>query len=89
MERREEGQEESPVEREGLGEEELPLASTSNIWFEYDNQNDILYINFGTDLEDADDERLVDNDIVLRIKRGRVVSMTVFEFSKKIQRDIL
>ncbi len=75
---------EEPVE-----DEELPLASTRHIWFEYDNQNDILYINFGTDLEDADDERLLENDIVLRIKNGRVVSMTVFDFSKKIQRDIL
>jgi len=65
------------------------IADPKNIWFEYDNQNDILYINFGYDLEDADDEMLLENDIVLRIKKGKIVSMTVFNFSEKIQRDIL
>ncbi len=68
---------------------DLRIADTRNIWFEYDHQNDILYINFGTDLEDADSEILLENDIVLRIKQGKLVSITVFDFSSKIGRDIL
>lgn len=69
--------------------QDLRIADARNIWFEYDHQNDILYINFGTDLEDADSEILLENDIVLRIKQGKLVSITVFDFSSKIGRDIL
>ena len=63
---------------------EYRLASIDRIWFEYDKQNDILYINFGLDVEDADEEFLTDDNIVVRIKNGRVVSLTVFEFSKRV-----
>jgi uncharacterized protein YuzE len=66
----------------------MEIADINNIWFEYDNQNDILYINFGTDLEDADDQILLENGVVARIKKGKVVSLTVFDFSKKIGREI-
>jgi len=63
---------------------EYKLASIDRIWFEYDKQNDILYINFGLDVEDADEEFLTEDNIVVRIKGGRVVSLTVFEFSKRV-----
>ena len=63
---------------------ELPIGDVEHIWFEYDRQNDILYINFGYDVEDADESFLTENDIVVRIKNGRIVSLTVFDFSKKI-----
>lgn len=63
---------------------EYRLASIDRIWFEYDKQNDILYINFGLDVEDADEEFLTEDNIVVRIKDGRVVSLTVFEFSKRV-----
>ena len=66
------------------GEKEYRLTSIDRIWFEYDKQNDILYINFGLDVEDADEEFLTDDNIVVRIKNGRVVSLTVFEFSKRV-----
>jgi len=66
------------------GEKEYRLTSIDRIWFEYDKQNDILYINFGLDIEDADEEFLTDDNIVVRIKNGRVVSLTVFEFSKRV-----
>ncbi len=69
--------------------DELRVGDTDNIWFEYDPQNDILYINFGYDLEDADKEILSGEDVVLRIKDNRLVSITVFNFSSKIGRDIL
>lgn len=63
---------------------DLRLGDVSRVWFEYDKQNDILYINFGYDIEDADESILADNDVVIRIKDGKVVSLTVFEFSKKV-----
>ena len=60
------------------------LADVENIWFEYDRQNDILYINFGYDVEDADESILTDSNVVVRIKRGKVVSLTIFDFSKRV-----
>ncbi|MDW7969820.1 MAG: DUF2283 domain-containing protein [Sulfolobales archaeon] len=63
---------------------ELVLGDLKDIWFEYDRQNDILYINFGYDVEDADESLLTESNVVVRIKSGRVVSLTIFDFSKKI-----
>jgi len=67
---------------------EYRIGDLNNIWFEYDRQNDILYINFGYDIEEADESFLTDNDIAVRIKEGRVVSLTVFDFSKKIGYEV-
>lgn len=62
---------------------ELRIGDIHNIWLEYDKQTDILYINFGTDIEDADESVMVDDDIIVRIKNGRVVSITIMNFSEK------
>ncbi len=59
------------------------IGDLDKIWLEYDKQNDILYINFGYDIEDADEEFLSGEDIVVRIKEGRVVSLMVMNFSEK------
>ncbi len=67
---------------------ELLVGDIKNIWFEYDRQNDILYINFGYDIEDADESFLTENDIAIRIKNGKVVSITVFDFSRRIGLEI-
>jgi len=66
------------------GKRSYELADVENIWFEYDRQNDILYINFGYDVEDADESILTNSNVVVRIKRGKVVSLTVFDFSKRV-----
>lgn len=60
------------------------LADVEKIWFEYDQQNDILYINFGLDIEDADESFLTEDNIVVRIKDNRIVGLTVFDFMKRI-----
>ncbi len=66
------------------GKKELLIGDVEKTWFEYDRQNDILYINFGYDIEDADESFLVGEDTVIRIKNGKVVSITVFDFARKI-----
>ncbi len=66
------------------GLETYVVRDLDKLWLEYDKQNDILYINFGYDIEDADESFMVGDDIVLRIKDGRLVSITVFEFSRKV-----
>ncbi len=60
------------------------IKDLDKIWIEYDKQNDILYINFGYDIEEADEEFLSkDEDIIVRIKDGRVVSIMIMNFSGK------
>ena len=73
------GEEVKEVRTDNLG-----IGDINHIWFEYDQQNDILYINFGYDIEDADESFLTENDVAVRIKNGKVVSLTVFDFTKKI-----
>ncbi|MEB3786799.1 MAG: DUF2283 domain-containing protein [Desulfurococcales archaeon] len=60
------------------------MADIERIWFDYDKQNDILYINFGYNLEEADESIMTENDIVIRIKDNRIVGITVFDFSKRV-----
>ncbi|HDD26229.1 MAG TPA: DUF2283 domain-containing protein, partial [Acidilobales archaeon] len=69
---------------EDVKKRELLISDIEHIWLEYDKQSDILYINFGYDVEDADESILTENDIVIRIKDGKVVSLTIFDFSRKV-----
>lgn len=67
-----------------LKSNELSISNLQNIWFEYDRQNDILYINFGYDVEDADESLLTESNVVVRIKSGKIVSLTIFDFGKRV-----
>ncbi|GAY24816.1 hypothetical protein ATG_00190 [Desulfurococcaceae archaeon AG1] len=62
---------------------EFIVSDLEDMWLEYDRSSDILYINFGDDVEDIDEALLVGEDIVVRIKGGRLVSITINNFSKK------
>jgi len=59
----------------------LVIEDIKDIWIEYDRQNDILYINFGS--EEADESVLIDDDIVVGIKDGRLVGITIYSFSRR------
>jgi len=65
------------------------VRDLDKLWLEYDGRNDILYINFGHDIEDADEEVLLENDIVVRVKQGRIVGITIFNFSSRIGHEII
>ncbi len=47
-----------------------------------DRDNDALYISFGK-VQEADDSELTDNDVVVRYRKGRIIGVTVLEFSKR------
>ncbi len=72
------------VEREGKEVKEYVIADINKIWFEYDQQNDILYINFGLEVEEADESFLTEDNIVVRIKGNKVIGLTVFDFMRRI-----
>jgi uncharacterized protein YuzE len=68
---------------------EFTIKDVDKLWLEYDIRNDILYINFGYDIEDADEELLLENDVVVRVKNNRVVGITIFNFSSRIGHEII
>jgi len=63
---------------------EYKLGNVEDLWLEYDRQNDVLYLNFTANVEDADEEVLVGEDVVLRIKDGRVISIMIMKFLEKL-----
>jgi len=52
------------------------------IWMTYDEEADVLYINFKKPSH-ADDAELTDEDIIVRYERGRIVGITVLNASKR------
>jgi len=60
------------------------MVRIEDTWFEYDRQSDILYIYFEKDVEDADEEVLIGDNIVYRIKDGRIISVMIMDFLKNL-----
>jgi len=52
------------------------------IWVTYDEEVDVLYINFKKPGH-ADDSELTDDDIIVRYEQGQVIGITVLNASKK------
>ncbi|MFZ8824675.1 MAG: DUF2283 domain-containing protein [Desulfurococcales archaeon] len=63
---------------------EYKIKKLDDIWIDYDRSADTLYINFGDEVEEADEAILVGEDIIVRIKNGEIVSITINNFSKRI-----
>ena len=53
-----------------------------NIWLSYDEEADVLYLNFKKPSH-MDDSELLDNDVIVRYKGKEVVGMTIMNASKK------
>jgi len=54
----------------------------NNIWFSYDEEADVLYLNFKKPSH-ADDSELLDNDVIVRYENNEIVGMTIMNASKK------
>jgi uncharacterized protein YuzE len=52
------------------------------IWYSYDEEADVLYLNFKKPSH-ADDSELTDDDIIIRYEQGEVVGITVLHASKR------
>jgi len=52
------------------------------IWSSYDEEADVLYLNFKKPSH-ADDSELTDDDILIRYEKGEVIGITVLHASKR------
>lgn len=52
-----------------------------NIWLSYDEEADVLYVNFKKPNR-ADDSELLDNDVLIRYEGEEIVGMTIMNASK-------
>ncbi len=52
------------------------------VWSSYDEQADVLYLNFKKPSH-ADDSQLTDDDIIIRYEKEEVVGITVLHASKR------
>jgi uncharacterized protein YuzE len=55
-----------------------------NIWLSYDEEADVLYLNFKKPSH-ADDSELLDNDIIVRYENDEIIGMTILNASKKVK----
>jgi uncharacterized protein YuzE len=52
------------------------------VWYSYDEEADVLYLNFKKPSR-ADDSEITDDDIIIRYEKGEVVGITVLHASKR------
>jgi len=56
------------------------MMDTKNIWIDFDEEADVLYISFQRP-QRATDSEMLDNGILLRYRRDRLVGVTVLDAS--------
>ncbi len=56
-----------------------------NVWLSYDEEADVLYVNFKKPNR-ADDSELLDNDVLVRYEGEEIVGMTIMNASKKVSK---
>jgi len=56
--------------------------SHKKIWVDYDEEADVLYVNFKRPSR-ADDSELTDDDVIIRREKGEVVGMTFLNAARR------
>ncbi len=62
--------------------------SHKHMWVDYDPEADVLYVSFERPVP-ADDAEVVDEDIIVRYARGKIVGVTVLNARHHIQENHL
>jgi len=52
------------------------------LWVTYDEEADVLYVNFKKPSH-ADDSELTDDDIIIRYEKGQIIGITVLNASRR------
>ena len=58
------------------------ISPKKKIWVDYDQEADVLYVNFKKPAL-AEDSELTDDDVIVRYENGQVVGMTFLNASKR------
>lgn len=58
-----------------------------NITTDYDPEGDVLYINFWKPQE-ADDSDITEEGVIIRLKEGKIVGLTILNASKRMPQKI-
>lgn len=61
---------------------ELLEVPYSRIWTTYDEEADVLYINFKKPSH-ADDSELTDDDVIIRYEKGEIIGITILNASRR------
>jgi len=61
---------------------ELLKIPFKRIWYSYDEEADVLYLNFKKPSR-ADDTELTEDDVIIRYEKGEIVGLTVLHASKR------
>jgi len=51
----------------------------------YDSEGDVLYINFG-EPQPADDSDVTDEGVIVRLRQGKIVGLSILNAGKKLYR---
>jgi uncharacterized protein YuzE len=52
------------------------------VWYYYDEEADVMYLNFKKPSR-ADDSELTNDDIIIRYEKGEIVGITILHTSKR------
>lgn len=52
------------------------------VWASYDEEADVLYLNFKKPSH-ADDSEITDDDVIIRYEKGEIIGVTVLHASKR------
>lgn len=62
----------------------IKKAGAKHLWFDFDDEADVLYISFERP-QNATDTDLFKDDILLRLRDDKVVGITITNASKRIE----
>jgi uncharacterized protein YuzE len=54
------------------------------VWSSYDEEADVLYLNFKKPAH-ADDSEMTEDDIIIRYEKGEIVGITILNASKRFK----
>ncbi len=55
-----------------------------NTSLDYDSEGDVLYISFGEKPQAADDSDVIEEGVIIRLKDGKIVGLTIPNVRKRV-----
>lgn len=60
----------------------VSYSNADNLHIRYDKEADVMYVSFGPAMP-ADESELGEDDILYRYKNGKVIGLTITDFSNR------